>query len=351
MDGRLAGETSLTTSEPLSPAANKGRRARVRRAAVRILAALSVLTVALLLAGAVYQFGATQLDARAYTAPGRMVDVGGYRLHLYCTGEGARTVILESGLGGGVLDWGSVQPEVARFARVCSYDRAGAGWSEAGPAPRDSRQVVRELHALLGTAGLRPPYVLVGHSLGGLHAQLFASQYPEEVAGVVLVDSTHEGQTARKELPAPSPYYPLLLKAAAPVGVARIFLKFNRPSEHIPEALAPEWAAVYSHTGHLYSGADELLNIQQSMRELRESPMRLDGKPLVVLTRGEWPPASSGEEAERAERVWRELQADLATRSTNARQVIAEKSGHYIQFDEPGLVIDAVRQVVNGAGR
>lgn len=327
--------------------------ARIRAASwvKRALKGFAALTAVLLLAGATYQFTATRIDARNYPAPGRLLDVGGYRLHLNCTGEGSQTVLLQSGLGGGALDWSSVQPEVAKFARVCSYDRAGAGWSEAGPRPRDAAQVVRELHTLLGNAGLRPPYVLVGHSLGGLYVQLYVSRYPEEVAGVVLVDSSHEGQWLREELPSLSPNYALLLKAIAPLGVVRVLLKYNLPSENIPEARAAELAAVYSHTGHLYAVAEELANMSKSMSELRESPMRLGGKPLVVLTRGRREPASSPEEAERADRAWRELQADLAGRSSAGKHVIAENSGHYIQFDEPGLVIDSIRQVVSDASR
>ena len=328
-----------------------GARVRAASWVKRALKGLAALAALLLLAGASYQFIATRVDARNYHAPGRMFDVGGHRLHLNCTGESPQTVLLESGLGGGALDWSSVQPEVTKFARVCSYDRAGAVWSEAGPSPRDAAQVVKELHTLLGSAGLRPPYVLVGHSLGGLYVQLYASRYPEEVAGVVLVDSTHEGQWLREELPPVPPYYAPLMKAAAPVGVVRLTLKFNRPSENIPEALAAELAALYSRTGHVYSVADELENMSKSMAEVRESPMRLGGKPLVVLTRGRPQPSSSPEESERAERAWRELQTDLAGRSSAAKHVIAENSGHYIQFDEPGLVIDSIRQVLGDANR
>lgn len=326
-------------------AAGRAGRSRLRAWAKWVCASLAVLAAALLLSGATYQFIATKIDGRRYPAPGRMVDVGGYSLRLNCTGAGTQTVVLESGLGGGALDWSLVQPEVAKFARVCSYDHAGAGWSEAGPEPRDSQQLVTELHTLLGNAGLRPPYVLVGHSLGGLNVQLYASRYPEEVVGVVLVDSTHEDQWSRKELTKPPAFLPLLMKAAAPFGVGRVLLNMNPPSENISPALAAEWAALYSHTGHLYSVADEIANIGVSMAQLRAEPMRLGGKPLIVLTRGK------PEEAEVAERAWQELQSDFARRSSNGRQIIAANSGHYIQLDEPGLVVESVRQLVEAAGR
>ena len=145
------------------------------------------MVVVLPLAGVIYQFVATRIDEYRYPVRGELVDVGDYSLHLYCTGEGgAPTVVMDSGLGGTVLDWQLVQPEVAQFARVCTYDRAGMGWSERGGQPRTSQQFVEELHALLSNAGVEGPYVLIGHSLGGVNMQLFASHYPDEVAGMVL---------------------------------------------------------------------------------------------------------------------------------------------------------------------
>src|SRR5919107_3161482 len=166
-------------------------RSRLWRWTKRAIAGMVGSVLVLLLAGVVFQFVMTRIDALRYPAPGELVDVGGYSLHLYCTGEpGAPAVVMDSGLGGTVLDWQLVQPEVAKFARVCTYDRAGMGWSERGAQPRTSQQFVQELHALLTNAGVEGPYVLVGQSLGGVNVQLYASQYPDEVAGMVLVDST-----------------------------------------------------------------------------------------------------------------------------------------------------------------
>lgn len=310
-----------------------------------ILMRLALVIGAVLLTGAAYQFIATRLDAGNYPAPGQMVDVGGYRLHLNCTGEGAQTVVLEAGLGGGMLDWSLVQPELAKFTRVCSYDRAGIGWSEVGMQPRDSRQIVQELHTLLKNAGLQPPFVFVGHSLGGVNVQLYASQYPDEVAGLVLVDSSHENQFLRSELPAPSPTYALIMKALAPVGVGRIVFNLQQSSANISPELKAEQAAIYSHTGHMYAVADEIDRIAESLADLRAHPMRLGDKPLIVLTHGK------AEDMGNAEGVWQELQAELATRSTHSQHIIAKNSGHYIQFDEPDLVIEAVRQVVNTVGK
>ncbi|MGH9331314.1 MAG: alpha/beta fold hydrolase, partial [Vicinamibacterales bacterium] len=123
--------------------------------------------------------------------PGRLIDVGGYRLHLNGTGAGRPTVVLDAALGGSSVSWALVQPEVARFTRVCSYDRAGFGWSDAGPMPRTVGRIVGELRTLLDRAGEPSPYVLVGHSFGGLVLRVFAARYPADVAGLVLVDPAH----------------------------------------------------------------------------------------------------------------------------------------------------------------
>ena len=332
--------------------ANTHRRSRLWLWAKRLLAGLTGVVV-LLLAGATYQFIATKIDERKYPPPGRLVDVGGYRLHLYCVGEGAPTVVLDAGLGGGVPDWSTVQPEVSKFARVCAYDRAGMVWSESGVGPRTSQQVVTELHALLGNAGERAPYVLVGHSIAGLHVQLYAGRYPDEVAGLVLVDSSHEDQLSRKGMTAIPSFYPALIKAVSPFGVVRLMDLVDAPSPHMPPGVGAARAAVYSHTRSMYSYADEISAIAVSMEQVRAAPMRLGDKPLVVLTRGMKEASQAGptEGADQAEQSWAELQAELARRSSSGRQIVAERSGHYIQFDQPDLVISAIRRVVEATRR
>jgi len=158
---------------------------------------LVILLVLLAAGGLLYQGIASAVDASRYPAPGKLIDVGGYRLHINCTGAGRTTVILDAGLGGSSLDWSRVQPGVATFTRVCSYDRAGYGWSDSGPKPRTSGRIVAELHALLVKAGIPGPYILVGQSFGGLNVRLYAYTYPQEVAGMVLVDASHEDAFVR----------------------------------------------------------------------------------------------------------------------------------------------------------
>ena len=164
----------------------------------KVLLWLVVALLVLAVIGAIYQAIATQLDERAYPPPGELVDVDGHRLHINCVGQGSPTVILEAANLGMSAHWVRVQQQVADTTRVCAYDRAGMGWSERGPEPRDAKQISSELHDLLANAaGIEGPYVLVGHSYGGLYARMYAARYSEEVAGVVLVDSTHPEQFTR----------------------------------------------------------------------------------------------------------------------------------------------------------
>jgi pimeloyl-ACP methyl ester carboxylesterase len=169
----------------------------MRRRVLRVLVAVIAGLLLLGLAGAVSQAVATSNDRRAYPPPGEMINVAGHHLHLHCSGQGSPTVVLEAGNLGMSSHWVRVQGEVARVTRVCSYDRAGMGWSDAAPGSHDARQISTQLHRLLTGAGETGPYVLVGHSYGGLYAVNYAGQYPAEVAGLVLLDSSHPDQFTR----------------------------------------------------------------------------------------------------------------------------------------------------------
>src|SRR4028119_710198 len=163
---------------------------RIGKALLRLVVALLALAVA----GAIYQAIATERAGRALPPPGEMVDVGGYRLHINCVGQGSPTVVLDAGSGGFSAQWVRVQREVSGTTRVCAYDRAGMGWSEMGSEPRDAKQISSELHALLEGADIEWPYVLVGHSFGRLYMQTYAARYRDEGAGVGLVDSSQPDQ-------------------------------------------------------------------------------------------------------------------------------------------------------------
>lgn len=294
---------------------------------------------AALLAGAVFQIIATRSDYAKYPPPGQIITIRGQGLHLNCTGVGDVPVILEAGLGGGSLDWSLVQAEVAKFGRVCSYDRFGMAWSSSAGGSRTAGRITDELHQLLEAAKIAPPYVLVGHSIGGIFVQMFASRYPEEVAGVVLVDSSHEEQLSR--IPAIPAIVPHLYRISAPFGIARM-VNLLAGESSLPIETAAARAALYSHTRSVFSAADEMAAIPESMAELRSSPMQLADKPLFVLSRG----LKDGFSPEILT-VWLDLQASLAKRSSNGNLVIANGSGHYIQFSEPELIISSVRQVID----
>ena len=344
-----------TETDQQAPA-TRDRSRRFWRWAKRLFIGLAGLVVFLLLAGVVYQFVATKIDEYRYPAPGEMVDVGGYSLHLYCTGEGggAPTVVMDSGLGGSVLDWQLVQPEVAGFARVCTYDRGGAGWSEPGAQPRTSPQIVEELHTLLSNAGVQGPYVLVGHSFGGTNMQLHASQYPDEVAGMVLVDSALEDLDL---LPITESLQgsPVWTKIYATTGVVRLVNMLGPvgyPLSELPDDSVAEALAISTSTRQLYESADEVSSLRESFEQQLAAPVLLGDKPMIVLTAGPLQMQGMGlsqEQMDQMDEAHTRTQAALTQGSQNSEQIIAEDSGHYIHLEQPDLVVDAIRQVVEAA--
>ena len=282
------------------------RRLRSRGARWLVYAVLAALGIAAV--GGGYETVGEWLDARSYPMPGQLIDVGGHRLHLYCTGTGSPTVVLEPGQGGASSDLGWIAPAVARDSRVCVYDRAGRGWSDAADGPQDGAHIAADLHTLLDRAQVPGPYVLAGHSFGGLYILSFAAQFPDQVAGMVLLDST---------APRPGPAQPTntesysvlrrvsaLLPAVAHLGAGRLVAQLSYGT--LPPRSRDEARANSSTARDLGSFIEEFLEGSASVQQAA-SLTDLGGKPLIVLT------------ADRnADEQWQSQQNHLATLSTNS---------------------------------
>ncbi|MET1007147.1 MAG: alpha/beta hydrolase, partial [Propionibacteriaceae bacterium] len=259
------------------------RRLRSRVARWLLYPVLAVLGLASL--GGGYETVRESLDARAYPMPGQLVDVGGYGLHLLCTGSGSPTVILEPGHGGASSDFGLIAPVVARDSTVCVYDRPGRGWSDSTDVPQDGDRIASDLHTLLARAHVPGPYVLAGHSFGGLYVLRFAAMYPDQVAGLVLLDST---------APKPGPAVPtavgpdsglrgagVLVSTLAHVGLGRVVAQTSYGT--LPAADRSAARANASTAEHLASLWEEFLQANTAMQQA-SSLTSLNGKPLIVVT-------------------------------------------------------------------
>ena len=312
----------------------------------RVFVLGGLLLVILALGGVLYENIAEARDRRFNPDPGRRFDVGGFKMNIDCTGNGNPTVILDSGLGDTFLSWRKVQPQIAQFVRVCSYDRAGLGYSDPSPRPRTSKVIAEELHALLQAAGITPPYVLVGHSLGGYNVRVFQSLYPKEVVGVVLVDASHPDQENRlppelKTMEGTWQREAAFLAYATPFGITRL-LGF---CEDDPRDRAAEC--------NFHSSREALAELKAFPESARQAAATgtLGDLPLIVLSHDPDKPSSelSPEVAKPTNEAWEKMQEELAHLSTRGTQTIAKNSAHYIQNDRPDLVIDAVRKVVEQA--
>jgi pimeloyl-ACP methyl ester carboxylesterase len=299
---------------------------------MRIFLVLGAFLIVAALSGATYQWLATRKELAATPPPGHLVDIGGYRLHLWCTGDGAPAVILDTGLGGSSADWGFVQPDVARFTRVCSYDRAGMGYSDPGPSPRTARRIASELAELLVRGGIAGTVVLVGASIAGFDVRVFASDHPERAAGLVLVDASHEDQT--HEVPQTARFVPGL----STIGVLRLFgVSFGQRIESLPPSVRQFARATSFRAAGYQAAADEIIHIRQSASEVRSSRRKLT-IPVLVITGGRG-----------ADETWRQLQRDQASLSERGCLMIAHESGHVVSLDQPEVVVDAIRTVVETA--
>jgi pimeloyl-ACP methyl ester carboxylesterase len=280
----------------------------------RILVGFVVLLVALAGTGFGYQQIAERRDLANNPPPGRLVDVGGHRLHMVCTGSGSPTVVFDAGLGGTSFGWGTVPSEVAKFTSACAYDRAGQGYSDSGPFPRTSEQVAAELSTLIDKATLGP-VIAVGASLGGFNTRLLATKHQEQVAGLVLLDASHEDQGLT--MPPFATFVPL----AGRLGVMRLFEIHIGSDYPATEFRTERFSALYAElTGILASAAQ----VRASRRELQI--------PVVVISAGR----GTNEQ-------WRTFQRDQLTLSRQSCQIVAERSGHVIQLRRPDAAVRGIR--------
>jgi pimeloyl-ACP methyl ester carboxylesterase len=324
----------------------------------RIVLGVVALVALTVLAGAGFEGLSRAAAAKSFPAPGRLVDVGGgRRLQLDCRGTGSPVVIFESGLDTlGSLSWTRVQAEVAKTTRACSYSRAGIMWSDPASGTFDIRREVEDLHNALAAAGEKPPFVMVGHSLGGPYVLSYTGRYGRDVAGLVFVDASHPDQVARlratigRDLDRGSG----LIKAADSLawsGAVRLFApKGSVAPNHAPPhtaLVAAAWQPQSVHAAVRESNSlSETLTVSGQYR-------RLGDRPLVVLTRTATAPPEalkamrlSADEGRRLDAEWRAMQDDEATWSTRSRHQAVPEASHYIQFDQPQVVIAAVRDVV-----
>jgi pimeloyl-ACP methyl ester carboxylesterase len=346
-------------------ATNTARRpGRVKRWIVRGLLGVLALIVVAVIVGACYQALGERADARRFPQQGKSVSLGpafgNLSLSIDCRGQGGPTVILDSGLGVPAVGWSPVQTEVAKFARVCSYDRAGYGWSDGTSLPRTSVEIAKELHALLEAANEKGPYILVGHSFGGFNVRVYNGQYPNDVAGVVLVDASHEDQNERmppaiqafmkktiEQMKRQEALAPLLIR----FGIARFAQRNQGEAPGVSKEFGREMLYLQLQPKFIDASSSEMGLFQESAKEVRGAG-NLGDKPLVVLTAGksadpsQLPPGFPKKEFDDFHEVWvNDLQVKESQLSTRGKRIMVPDSTHMIPFERPDTVVAAIREV------
>jgi len=318
------------------------RQLRSRTSVFILYPVFGIMTLAAL--GGAYQTIGTALDRRAYPMHGQLIDVGGHRLHIECSGTGSPAVVLEAGLGELAATMsGWIAPAVARDTQVCVYDRAGHGWSEPSTGAQDGLAVATDLHTLLERAAVAGPYVLVGHSTGGVYVRVFAAKFPEQVAGMVLLDS--QPNDAFTRLPDYPGFYSVfrraigLMPSLARLGVMRLF--YLSDAGGLPPQVRAEERATHSTAGDNRGSRDEFAAIPAALQQARALES-LGDKPLAIVTAGS-----------EAQNGWLPLQDEMATLSTRAVHLVLPDATHASLIEDEGdaavssqailNVVDAVR--------
>lgn len=304
-----------------------------------------VCIAALLLIGSTYQYLSTKHDNLLYPPLGRLAKVNGGTIHYLCRGKTGPTVILDAWLGADHQWWYLVQEEVAKFAQVLSFDRPGYGWSDSGINTRTSKHIVSELHDLLQATELNPPYILIGHSFGGANMRLYANTYPEEVAGLILVDPCHEDQNFEKDVSSKGflercKGYLFDGTFSHYVGISRWFM---------PESLKPFFSSLMSQEQRdsiiakassvksLSARDNEMIHLKKSLSQLKRSKNSLEDKPVIVI---------SAEETNN-DPQWQQYQKQLVSLSKKGKQIIAKSSSHMVNVDKPEVIIEAAKEIID----
>jgi pimeloyl-ACP methyl ester carboxylesterase len=305
---------------------------------------------AVALASAAYQAAGEARDRRKYPPPGRLVDAAGHRLHIRCAGPGTPTVVVIPALGGSTLDWLTVQDRLASSVATCLYDRPGLGWSDPAAEWPSAMGMARELRGLLDVAGVAPPFVIAGHSMGGLAALMFTQLYRDEVAGLALVDSSHpeQGQRLPRHSRADFPGGKLaevVQEFAWPLGLRRLIRSLRRQ----PPGDAEATLALSSRYRRVC--AKELLAFDAVCRQTAPAARDLGDLPLAVITSSECAPGQLPDSrAQRARSrfypAWAQLQDEFAALSANSVHVVAPSAGHHVQRDDPELVVRVITDLV-----
>src|SRR5271157_4622287 len=341
----------------------------------RVWRSLAVVLLLGLLVGFTYEQIGRQQDSQHQFRIGRAVDIGGRSLNINCAGSGSPAVILESGGGGyGGYGWRLVQSEVAKFTTVCWYDRAGEGWSDPAPAARSSATIVHDLQELLQRAPVAGPYVLVGHSIGGEYVRIFTAKFPSEVAGVVLVDSSHPDQREPPMMLSPITRMHkhvrqlacFVLPIVTRLGVIRLVMldtpvyvppEFSSQQSAAEPAMRKQRVKAVETEAAQGCAATENGAVRPDrgsgdpeVDEAARSAGTLGDRPLIVLTAGQYwkpvDPVAATEIAEFHETWVHQLQPELARLSTNGKQIVVENSDHGIPEQAPEAVVGAVHEIV-----
>lgn len=298
--------------------------------------------------GFVWQTIAQNSEQKNILPLGELVEVDGRLMHIHCTGEGSPTVILEGGVPEWSIHWQAVQPEIAKVTRVCSYDRAGYGWSEAGTSPRTVEKIVNELHTLLENAGEAGPFVYVAHSFWGPTALLYQHTYPDEIVGMVLIEAwSPDLYTPTPEVITQSLPLAQTLKAIAPLGQVRLVgelgiipLADMLQLKLLPEEMQPAYKAAYYDDSMWSAMFEEYSAMEESGRQTQNLASLADLR-LVVVQAGiraadDFPPDD----------IWDATQQHLAGLSTDSQFILVEDSGHFVQLEKPDLIVDVIQQMI-----